>query len=75
MIGCPLDSNIPFCDALESEKARADCVLLGWQSQTNSLSTGISPNWFDVPGSASSTSAVLNMNPANATVFYRLRHP
>jgi autotransporter-associated beta strand protein len=50
---------------------------LGWilQSQTNSLSTGISPNWFDVPGSASSTSAVINMNPANATVFYRLRHP
>ena len=50
---------------------------LGWilQSQTNSLSTGISTNWFDVPGSASSTSAVINMNPANATVFYRLRHP
>jgi autotransporter-associated beta strand protein len=50
---------------------------LGWllQSQTNSLSTGISTNWFDVPGSASSTSAVINMNPDNATVFYRLRHP
>jgi hypothetical protein len=32
MIGCPLDLNILFCDAFESEKARADCVLLGWHS-------------------------------------------
>ncbi len=53
---------------------------LGWilQSQTNSLNVGITTpagSWFDVPGSASVTSAVIPINPANPTVFYRLRNP
>jgi len=50
---------------------------LGWilQSQTNSLSTGLGSNWVDVPGSASTTSASYPINPANPTVFFRLRHP
>ena len=50
---------------------------LGWvlQLQTNSLSVGIANNWVDVPGSASSTSATVPINPANPTVFIRLRSP
>ncbi len=50
---------------------------LGWilQAQTNSLSTGLSDNWVDVPGSASVTQAVIPANPSNPAVFYRLRHP
>jgi fibronectin-binding autotransporter adhesin len=50
---------------------------LGWilQSQTNSLNTGLTANWFDVAGSGSSTQAVVNINPANPTVFFRLRSP
>jgi autotransporter-associated beta strand protein len=50
---------------------------LGWilQSQTNSINVGLSANWFDVIGSGSSTQAVVNINPANPTVFYRLRSP
>ncbi len=50
---------------------------LGWilQSQTNSLSTGLSNQWVDVPGSSSVTSTVIPVNPANPAVFYRLRHP
>ncbi|HEX5220564.1 MAG TPA: autotransporter-associated beta strand repeat-containing protein [Verrucomicrobiae bacterium] len=50
---------------------------LGWvlQLQTNSLSMGISDNWIDVPGSASSTSASVPIDPANPTVFIRLRSP
>jgi autotransporter-associated beta strand protein len=50
----------------------------GWilQSQTNSLAVGLTPNqWFDIPGTASGTSMGVNVNPANPTVFYRLRHP
>jgi hypothetical protein len=53
---------------------------LGWilQAQTNSLSVGLVPAagaWFDVPGSSSSTNAIITINRLNPTVFYRLRHP
>lgn len=50
---------------------------LGWilQSQTNSLSVGLSNNWVDLPGTASTTQAVITINPANPTVFFRLRNP
>ena len=50
---------------------------LGWilQSQTNSLNTGLSTNWFDVAGSATVISTNINMNPAVPTAFYRLRQP
>ena len=50
---------------------------LGWilQSQTNSSSVGLSTNWFDVAGSAAQTNMVITINPANPTVFYRLRLP
>jgi autotransporter-associated beta strand protein len=49
----------------------------GWilQAQTNSISTGLSNNWFDVVGSDAGTNAVININSANGTVFYRLRLP
>jgi autotransporter-associated beta strand protein len=49
----------------------------GWvlQVQTNSLSTGLSNNWVDVPGSANVNSMNMPINPANPTVFYRLRYP
>jgi len=53
---------------------------LGWilQSQTNALSVGLmTPTnaWFDVIGSDSSNTNVITINPANPTVFYRLRMP
>ncbi len=50
---------------------------LGWvlQAQTNSLSTGLGNIWFDVAGSGSSTTAIYTLNPANPTVFFRLRSP
>jgi autotransporter-associated beta strand protein len=52
----------------------------GWilQSQTNVLSVGLTlptNTWHDVPGSDSSTQSVIHINPANPTVFYRLRLP
>jgi hypothetical protein len=50
---------------------------LGWilQQQTNSLATGLSTNWADVPGTALVTSTNLTVNPANQTIFFRLRSP
>lgn len=48
---------------------------LGWtlQSQTNSLTTGLGTNWVDVSGSASVLSVTNTINPANGSVFYRMK--
>jgi 4-phytase/acid phosphatase len=45
---------------------------IGWilQAQTNGLSAG---QWFDLPGSDAVNAVVIPMDPANASVFYRLR--
>jgi autotransporter-associated beta strand protein len=53
---------------------------LGWilQSQTNALNVGLVVNsnaWFDIPGSSSVTSTNYTLDPANPTVFFRLRLP
>jgi autotransporter-associated beta strand protein len=50
---------------------------VGWilQSQTNTLSVGLSTNWVDVTGSAALTGVTNAVNPANGSVFYRLRLP
>ncbi len=46
----------------------------GWilQAKTNSLNAG---TWVDVPGSAQVTSMAFTADPANESVFYRLRSP
>jgi autotransporter-associated beta strand protein len=53
---------------------------LGWilQDQTNALSVGLVVNsnaWFDISGSALVTSTNITINPANPTMFFRLRSP
>jgi MBG domain-containing protein len=50
---------------------------LGWflQAQTNSASVGISTNWVDIAGSETNAQAVIVIDPANPTVFFRLRSP
>jgi hypothetical protein len=50
---------------------------LGWvlQTQTNGLDVGISSNWADVPGSGNNNQAVINIDPAIPTAFFRLRSP
>jgi fibronectin-binding autotransporter adhesin len=49
----------------------------GWilQAQTNSRSIGRSSNWVDISGSALMTSTNLTVNPADPTVFFRMRYP
>jgi autotransporter-associated beta strand protein len=50
---------------------------LGWrlQTQTNSLSTGITGTWYEVPGSSTVTSMTVPIVAGNPTVFYRLIYP
>jgi autotransporter-associated beta strand protein len=43
------------------------------QAQTNALSTGLSNNWVDVPGSSAGTNSVIIIDPSMPSVFYRLR--
>lgn len=50
----------------------------GWtlQSQTNSLSTGIGPNWVNVSGSTTTNQIIVPINLTNGSVFYQLiYHP
>jgi len=49
----------------------------GWtlQIQTNSFSMGLSTNWVDVPGSTTANQMIVSINPANASVFFRLVYP
>jgi hypothetical protein len=49
----------------------------GWrlEVQTNSLATGLSVNWFTVPGSANTNQMLLPIIPSNGSIFYRLAYP
>jgi hypothetical protein len=46
----------------------------GWQlqAQTNSLATGLTPNWVTVSGSEATNQITLPVNPAHGAVFFRL---
>ncbi len=47
----------------------------GWIAQSNSASVADPAAWVDVPGSQSGTTLNINISPAQAQVFFRLRHP
>jgi hypothetical protein len=49
---------------------------VGWtlQAQTNNPGVGLGTNWVDVPASASTNQVVIPIDPANGSVFYRIRH-
>jgi fibronectin-binding autotransporter adhesin len=54
----------------------ADHLLWSLQSQTNSLSTGLSTNWVTIPGTTSVNFVTNAINAGNGSVFYRLfYHP
>ncbi len=50
---------------------------LGWilQSQTDSLSSGLSTNWVDMAGSSAVSSTNIPISATVPSAFYRLRHP
>jgi len=50
---------------------------LGWilQTQTNSLASGLSTNWVNVPGSELVTGTNITINPGNGSAFFRLIKP
>lgn len=70
-------TNITFSVSGSSMTLSWPSDHLGWilQSQTNSLSTGLTGNWTDVNGSSAVTSINIGISPATPTVFFRLRHP
>ena len=49
----------------------------GWrlQVQTNPLSSGLGTNWFDLGGTAATNSWLVQPDPGNGSVFYRLIFP
>jgi fibronectin-binding autotransporter adhesin len=48
---------------------------LGWLAQSNSVDLGNTNDWHDITGSASVTNLIINLDPNQANVFYRMRHP
>jgi fibronectin type 3 domain-containing protein len=50
---------------------------IGWvlQAQTNSLATGLGPNWVNVPNSNTNNQFSITLNPVDGGVFFRLAHP
>ena len=53
----------------------ADHTGFNLQTQTNALSTGLGSTWFTVPGSFSTNTVIITVDPLNPTVFYRLVYP
>ena len=47
----------------------------GWTLQSNSVSLSNPNNWFTVPGSSTTNEAIININPAQSNVFYRMSYP
>jgi hypothetical protein len=45
------------------------------QAQTNSLNTGLTPNWVTVSGSSGTNRVLIPINPTNGSVFFRLVSP
>ncbi|HYG23076.1 MAG TPA: autotransporter-associated beta strand repeat-containing protein [Verrucomicrobiae bacterium] len=70
-------TNITFNVSAGSLNLSWPSSHLGWQLQvqTNSLATGLSDNWINVPGSTSSTQHNGTIDAANGAVFYRLVRP
>ena len=50
---------------------------VGWrlQGQTNSITVGLSANWFEISGSTMTNRLFVPINPLNGTVFYRMVFP
>jgi hypothetical protein len=50
---------------------------LGWrlESQTNSQTVGLGTNWVSVSNSTATNLTSISLDPANASVFYRLVLP
>jgi len=70
-------TNITFSVSSGSLNINWPATHLGWilQSQTNSLTVGLSTNWTDVAGSSAATTLSVPITQTAPAVFYRLREP
>jgi hypothetical protein len=48
---------------------------VGWQLMSNSVSLLITNDWFLVPGSTTTNSVSINIDPTKNNVYYRMHHP
>ncbi len=48
---------------------------VGWYAQSNSVDITSPGYWFDIPGSETTTSLSITIDPALPHVFYRMRYP
>ena len=48
---------------------------VGWELQSNSVSLTVSNDWYLVPGSTTTNSVSLPVDPSASNVFYRMHHP
>ena len=76
-VGVPLPPTITASVSGNTLSLTWPTIHRGWilQAQTNGLSTGLSTNWFDLPGTGDTNWAAIRINPSNPTVFHRLRQP
>ena len=72
--GAPSPTNITFSVISPTQMVLNWPAGQGWilQSQTNSLATGLGTNWVNVTGATPPCTNIIN--PANGSVFYRLKH-
>jgi fibronectin-binding autotransporter adhesin len=48
---------------------------IGWELQSNSIGLTKNSNWFLVPGSTSTNSVIIGIDPTKAVMFFRMHHP
>lgn len=48
---------------------------LGWYIQSNSVGLAASNQWYDIPNSELATNLVIQINPSQPNMFYRMRLP
>jgi len=73
-------TNLTFQYASDALKIGWPATHQGWilQTQTNGLGTGLiaaTNAWSDLSNTITGTNYSITVNPANPTVFFRLRHP
>lgn len=73
----PTPTSITYSYSVNALELQWPTTHTGWllQAQTNSLSVGISGNWVSWPASATTNRVVVQPDPAQGTVFYRLILP
>jgi hypothetical protein len=75
---------VPIATGFVTPCATSQCLSISWpgdhigwrlQVQTNSISPGLGPHWFDVPNSMLTNHMIFTIDPTGPGLFYRLVYP